>query len=63
MAAELGGWKFKTQHAGRWVWQQVSPTGDVVLNSGIDFPSIEQCAVDAQRSGYAGVIADYANNE
>jgi hypothetical protein len=63
MAAELGGWKFKTQHAGRWVWQQVSPSGDVVLDSGNDFPSIEQCAVDAQRSGYAGVIADYARNE
>ena len=63
MAAELGGWKFKTQHVGRWVWQQESADGDVLLKSGADFPSIEQCAVDAQRSGYAGVIADYARLE
>ncbi|HYH42936.1 MAG TPA: hypothetical protein VD867_13230 [Burkholderiales bacterium] len=61
MAAELGGWKFKTRHVGRWVWQQVSPAGDVLLDSDVDFPSIEQCAFDAQRRGYPGVIADYAN--
>ena len=61
MAAQIEGWRFKTEQPGRWVWQRVSDGGDVVSASELDFPTIESCAVDAQRSGYLGVIADYAS--
>lgn len=63
MAADLEGWRFKTEHRGRWVWQRLSPAGEILSTSGAEFPSIEECAVDAQRLGYAGVIADYAARE
>ena len=53
-------WRFKTEQRGRWIWQRCSSGGDVLSTSGVEFPSIEDCAVDAQRVGYAGVIADYA---
>jgi hypothetical protein len=61
MEAGIEGWRFKTEQRGRWVWQRVSDGGDVVSMSEADFPTIETCAVDAQRCGYGGVIADYAS--
>lgn len=61
MPAETDGWKFKTEQLGRWIWQRISPGGDVVLKSGADFPSIEECAVDAQSRGYPGILGAYAS--
>ena len=63
MAAEIDVWRFKTQQPGRWVWQHVSGGGDVLMQSDLAFPTIETCAVDAQRCGYHGVIADYAASD
>jgi len=63
MASEIGGWRFKTASSGRWVWQRVSGEGNVVSQSDLDFRLLEECAADAQRSGYPGVIAAYAASE
>jgi hypothetical protein len=63
MAAQNEGWRFKTATSGRWVWQRLSDEGDVMSQSELDFPLIEECAADAQRSGYPGVIAAYAAAE
>lgn len=63
MATELGTFRFTTAQRGHWMWQQVTSGGDVLLASGMAFPSIEECAVDARREGYAGAIADYAARE
>ena len=58
MAAEAD-WRFKTGPSGRWVWQRLSGEGDILSESDLDFRLIEECAADAQRSGYPGVIAAY----
>jgi hypothetical protein len=63
MASEIEGWRFKTASSGRWVWQRVSGEGNVVSQSDLDFRLLEECAADAQRSGYPGVIAAYAASE
>ena len=60
MAAQSEGWRFKTATSGRWVWQRLSGEGDVLSQSELEFPLIEDCAADAQRCGYPGVIAAYA---
>jgi hypothetical protein len=60
MAAQIEGWRFKTGPCGRWVWQRLSSDGDVVSQSALDFPLIEECAADAERSGYSGIIGAYA---
>ena len=63
MAADVGVWRFKTEQPGRWVWRQVSPEGDILLESDDAFPSIELCAVDAERRGYPGILGAYATLE
>ena len=63
MAGDVGVWRFKTEQPGRWVWRQISPGGDVLLASDEAFPSIELCAVDAERCGYAGILGAYATLE
>ena len=63
MAVQSDGWRFKTAPSGRWVWQHVSGEGAVLSQSDLDFRLIEECAADAQRWGYAGVIAAYLANE
>jgi hypothetical protein len=63
MSSQIEGWTFKTASSGRWVWQRVSGEGDVVSRSDLDFRLLEECAADAQRSGYPGVIAAYAASE
>ena len=63
MALQSERWTFKTASSGRWVWQRVSGQGDVVSQSDLDFRLLEECAADAQRSGYPGVIAAYAASE
>lgn len=63
MSAHVEGWRFKTEQPGRWIWQRLSHGGDVVTESDLAFASIEECAVDAQRLGYLGVIADYASSD
>jgi hypothetical protein len=63
MSSQIEGWTFKTASSGRWVWQHVSGEGDVVSQSDLDFRLLEECAADAQRSGYPGVIAAYAASE
>ena len=60
MATEVSSWKFRTAHDGRWMWQGLSGEGQIISQSELAFAAIEDCAVDAQRCGYAGVIADYA---
>ena len=58
MAAVMNAWRFKTEQPGRWVWQRLA--GDAVVSqSELEFGSIEECAVDAERSGYAGIIGAY----
>jgi hypothetical protein len=63
MASQGEGWAFKTASSGRWVWQRVSGEGDVVSQSDLDFRLLEECAADAQRCGYPGVIGGYAASE
>ena len=63
MSSQIEGWTFKTASSGRWVWQRVSGEGDVMSQSDLDFRLLEECAADAQRSGYPGVIAAYAASE
>ena len=63
MASVMEAWRFKTAPSGRWVWQRVSDGGDVVSQSDVDFRLLEECAADARRSGYPGVIAAYAASE
>jgi hypothetical protein len=45
------------------VWQRLSSDGNVLSESPLDFPLIEECAADAQRVGYPGVLAAYAAAE
>jgi hypothetical protein len=63
MAIQSEAWRFTTAPSGRWVWQRVSGAGDIVSQSDLDFRLLEECAADAQRSGYPGVIAAYAASE
>lgn len=63
MGTQADGWRFKTAPSGRWVWQRLSSEGDVLSESAFDFPLIEDCAADAQRSGYGGIIGAYAAPE
>jgi hypothetical protein len=63
MAAQADGWRFKTGPSGRWVWQHLSTEGDVLSESALDFLLIEDCAADAQLSGYGGIIGAYATTE
>jgi len=63
MAVQSDGWRFKTAPSGRWVWQHISREGDVLSQSDLDFRLIEECAADAQRCGYSGVIAAYLADE
>ena len=63
MATESDGWRFKTAVSGRWFWQHLSGEGDVLSQSDLDFRLIEECAADAQRCGYGGVIAAYVASE
>ena len=63
MATQVDGWRFKTGPSGRWVWQRVSSEGDVMSESPLDFTLIEDCAADAERCGYAGVLGAYAASE
>jgi hypothetical protein len=63
MATQSDGWRFKTAPSGRWVWQHLSGEGDVLSQSVLDFRLIEECAADAQRCGYPGVIAAYLSSD
>jgi hypothetical protein len=63
MTTQAEGWRFKTAPSGRWVWQRVSGEGDIVSQSDLDFRLLEECAADAERSGYPGVIGAYALSE
>ena len=63
MGAQADGWRFKTGPSGRWIWQRLSSEGDVLSESALDFPLIEECALDAQRCGYGGILGAYASTE
>ena len=63
MATQVDGWRFKTGPSGRWVWQRLSSEGDVLSESPLDFSLIEDCAADAERCGYAGVLGAYASSD
>ena len=63
MAMQTDGWRFKTAPSGRWFWQHLSGEGAVLSQSELDFRLIEECAADAQRSGYPGIIAAYLSTE
>ena len=63
MATQTDGWRFKTAPSRRWFWQHLSGEGAVLSQSELDFRLIEECAADAQRSGYPGIIAAYLSTE
>ena len=45
------------------VTELVPRVTDILLQSDEAFPSIELCAVDAERCGYAGILGAYATLE
>jgi hypothetical protein len=49
-------WVFQRNDDGAWTWRRLSPDRELLLESPRAFPSMEECARDAHRQGYAGSL-------
>lgn len=48
-------WTFRKDSDERWVWQRISPEGEVLISAVTPFATMHECVEDARRRGYRGM--------
>ena len=54
-------WTFKKDDSDRWIWNRMSPDGEVLISSATPFDTMQECVEDAQRRGYKGMSENVAD--
>jgi hypothetical protein len=49
-------WSFHKADSDAWNWRRTSPDGEILLQGGAEFASLDDCMADARRHGYGGSV-------